>query len=61
MKDPHTFDRAEISKARAEGIGKRMSVKKQVLAGVVGVGAVIGGVLLGLFVWCESENSRCGA
>jgi hypothetical protein len=57
--DPHTFLRAEIAKARAEGIGKPATRKKRVLMGVAAIGAVIGGLLLALAVWCAPESSRC--
>lgn len=60
LRDPHTFVRAEIRKAYAEGIG-RPSDKKKMLVGFAIMGAVIGGIVLGLFAWCAAENSRCGA
>ena len=59
MRDPHTFVRAEIAKARAEGIGKRPSGKKRALMGLAAVGAVAGGILLALGLWCAPASSRC--
>lgn len=61
QRDLYTVDRAEIAKARAEGIEKRMSGKKRALMGLAAVGAVIGGILLALFAWCALETGRCGA
>lgn len=57
--DLYTVDRADI--AKVDGIAKRMSGKKRVLMGVAVVGAFIGAIVVALFVWCASENSRCGA
>lgn len=57
--DLYTVDRADITKVA--GIAKRMSGKKRVLMGFAVVGAFVGAILVALFVWCASENGRCGA
>jgi hypothetical protein len=59
MKDPHTFARAEIKKAQAEGMAKPMSARKQVLMIFAAAGALIGGLLLALLVWCAPDDSPC--
>jgi len=57
LRDPHTFVRAEIAKAQAEGIGEPRSGKQRVLTGLAAVATVIGGVLIGVLIWCKS--ARC--
>jgi hypothetical protein len=59
LRDPHTFVRAEIRKAHAEGIAKPASAKKQVLMVFAAVGALIGALLVALLVWCAPDNSPC--
>ena len=57
LRDPRTFARAEIAKAQAQRIGTRLSGKERVVMGVKAVGMVIGGVLVGVMIWCKA--SRC--
>ena len=57
LRDPQTFVRAEIAKAQAEGIGKRLSGKQRAVLGVTAVATVLGGFLVGVVIWCKS--TRC--
>jgi hypothetical protein len=59
LRDAHTFLRAEIRKAHAEGIAKPASAKKQVFMVFAAVGALIGALLLALLVWCAPDDSPC--
>jgi hypothetical protein len=59
LRDPHTFIRAEIGKVQAEGIGKPRSRGQRVLMGLAAVGAIIGGLLVAVLVWCAPSSSRC--
>jgi hypothetical protein len=59
LKNPHTFGRAEIRKAQAEGISKATSAKNKVLMVFAAAGAIVGGLLLALLLWCLPSDSPC--